>query len=298
MKIIKFLTLYLITLTLAAPAALAAPTFTRRDYPLGQRQYPVRLVGGADLTSDGLADLVAMTDTGGVCVLARRSDGSFAVNIVANDATFPYAVALGDFNADGRGDIVYAITDGLRVLLQTAGGFSPGVFIGTGVGGTRELVESLVVGDFNGDGRADIAAVDNDEVNTGMPAAHAIAAYGIGNGTFDTSRGGIALSEWPRKLFGIDANADGRPELFAGFAIARMGIARYDTAASAFIYSQLATLGSDAIADASPGDINGDAKTDIALLLDGRTMEWTRIRVANNDACPLCHPAAPCAGPA
>ena len=42
----------------------------------------------------------------------------------------------------------------------------------------------------------------------------------------------------------------------------------------------------------------GTPLTGQLLLLDGRTMEWTRIRVANNDACPLCHPAAPCAGPA
>jgi molybdopterin/thiamine biosynthesis adenylyltransferase len=36
----------------------------------------------------------------------------------------------------------------------------------------------------------------------------------------------------------------------------------------------------------------GTPLTGQLLLLDGRSMEWTRIRVANNTACPVCHPAA------
>jgi flagellin len=68
-------------------------------------------------------------------------------------------MALGDFNGDGRQDVV--TTDGgstVRVSLNNGtGSFGPSVSFATGGGGFNFAVTT---GDFNGDGVADLAALD------------------------------------------------------------------------------------------------------------------------------------------
>ena len=72
----------------------------------------------------------------------------------------PSSVAVGDFNGDGRLDLAIANQGGnsVTVLLgDGSGGFTP--MSGSPFpAGTQPA--SLVVGDFNGDGRADLAIAD------------------------------------------------------------------------------------------------------------------------------------------
>lgn len=262
---------------LTAPAVLAVPQFSAQSYALGNGRYPVRLVGGADLSGDGLSDLVVMTDDGGVCLFTRRADGSFAAGFVAQDAMFPYAVAIADFNRDGRVDIAYAVSGGVQLLLQNAGGFTAGALVAAPGDSQGMLVEGLVAGDFNGDGKADLALADNDELATGNPGSSLFIAYGRGDGSFDTSRARAASVIWPRKLFGLDANLDGRGDLLVGSAGGPIGLDRYDTAGTAFVHAEITASGLDSIADAVSGDLNGDGKPDLALLMDSRTGPYLRL---------------------
>jgi hypothetical protein len=259
---------------LSAQIATAAPTFTQRIVPLGTRQFPVRLVGGADLTGDGLADLVAMTDSGSVMLLARDASGNFQVSTIATDAVYPFAVALADFNGDNRGDLIYAVTNAMQVRLQSGGGFVPGPRVNHTNTGPNAFVEAVVAGDIDGDHRADVAMLANDEFSSGNPGRGGFAVWGVG--TLPYAGTIIALHEYPRRLFGIDANGDGILDLYGGSAGMYRGITRYNPGVSGFVYGALPTTGFDAIVDASPGDINGDGKTDIALLFEGR--DWNHLR--------------------
>ena len=83
-----------------------------------------------------------------------------AVNYQTGPA--PYSVAVGDFNSDGRQDLAVAnanstiAADGLSIFLGNGDGtFSAPVSVSTGFAGAI----SVVVGDFNGDGKQDLAAV-------------------------------------------------------------------------------------------------------------------------------------------
>ncbi|MCQ4164465.1 FG-GAP repeat domain-containing protein [Tahibacter harae] len=263
-------------------SAAAAPVFSAQSYPLAPREHPARLLGGADLTSDGLADLVVLTDSGGVFVFARTAGGTFSGgSSVAHDAVFPYTMALADFNGDGRTDLVYAVATGLRVLLQGSGGFEPGVRIDLGTAAVPRLVEALLAGDFNNDGKPDIAAADNDEANSGTPANSVFFAAGLGGGAFDTARPRLPAPLWPRRLLGLDANGDGRGDILIGAASGAPAITRYDTASAVFVQHAFPSIGLESLAEAAPGDIDGDGKLDLALLIDGRNGSYLRLDRGN-----------------
>jgi hypothetical protein len=163
----------------------------------------ISLVAG-DFTGNGHLDLAVGTspigdyyldpdDTFGT-VLLGNGDGTFNVDqLPAADGT-PFAA--GDFTGDGRTDLATLNTTSTMSVLR---GNEDGVFqiqaqlsvgtLGQGFSG------SAVSGDFNGDGRADLALF------TSYPASIEI-LLGNGDGTFQTPNGSVSGS-------GIEAMVDG-----------------------------------------------------------------------------------------
>jgi len=114
----------------------------------------------ADFNVDGKADL-AFTNSTGVTVMLGDGTGAFnpAPGSPFPTGSQPSSVAVGDFNGDGVPDLAVANQeDGtVSVLLGNgSGGFSPmsGSPFSVGAGSSPA---AIVVGDFNGDGRADLA---------------------------------------------------------------------------------------------------------------------------------------------
>lgn len=117
----------------------------------------------ADFNGDHQADLAVDSLTGdSIGVLLGNGDGTFqqAVNYYAQ---FPASLAARDLDGNGKLDIVAAnsgelgIPAGVTVLKGNGDGtFQPGVFYEAG----REEGGYVVVGDFNGDGKPDIALTD------------------------------------------------------------------------------------------------------------------------------------------
>src|SRR5712692_8235556 len=119
----------------------------------------------------------------------------------------PRSVAVGDFNGDGKNDLAIANLGDRTISIRLGNGdgtFQTSVNYRTGSGpgyGGR----SLVVGDFNGDGKADLAVAD--------AGARAVSVLlGNGDGTFQ------ANVEYPtglttRGMAVGDFNGDGKPDL-------------------------------------------------------------------------------------
>ncbi len=129
-----------------------------------------------DFNGDGKPDL-AVTNVGGgtVSVLLNTTATGATVPSFATQVTFlagadPIAVAVGDFNGDGKSDLVVADynTNGVAVLLDTtATGATTPIFAGliTFAAGMNPI--AVAVGDFNGDGKPDLVTANfNNSIAT------------------------------------------------------------------------------------------------------------------------------------
>src|SRR5262249_14266380 len=102
---------------------------------------------------------VANSNSDDVSVLLGRGDGSFQDPLRLATPAYPAALASGDFDNDGRGDLI--------VATSLAG--TPGLYLGNGDGtfalanATSEPIHATpLVADLNGDGAADVVVVSRD----------------------------------------------------------------------------------------------------------------------------------------
>jgi FG-GAP-like repeat/Abnormal spindle-like microcephaly-assoc'd, ASPM-SPD-2-Hydin len=125
----------------------------------------------ADVNGDGKLDLVSAVNTspnGVVYVFLGNGDGSFqpGVSYMAGDG--PAVVAAADINADGKLDLVVAsdISSAVSILPGNGDGtFQSAVsFPASFPGAQANVSPSLVIGDFNGDGRIDLAVLNTSNV--------------------------------------------------------------------------------------------------------------------------------------
>jgi len=115
----------------------------------------------ADFNGDGKLDL-AVTDSGNntVIVLLGNGDGTFGAPTTVPVGSNPGPIVAADFNNDGKLDLAVAnMGDGTVTLLlgNGDGTFTPAAGSPYHVGGEPY---QMVVGDFNGDGKLDLAVAD------------------------------------------------------------------------------------------------------------------------------------------
>ncbi len=141
--------------------------------PLGST--PSAIVAGNFGT--GQVDL-AVTDysRSQVDILLGQGQGTFQLASSINVGAAPAAIVTGDFG-NGQNDLAVADANDVSVLLGNGDGtFQPAIHMPTGT--APESLVALVAGDFNGDGRIDLAA--GDLISTSVSVL-----LGKGNGTFE-----------------------------------------------------------------------------------------------------------------
>jgi hypothetical protein len=163
---------------------------------------------GGDFNNDGKPDLafVIFSYDGNnyVSVLLGNGDGTFqnAVNYGTGTGAGTYFLATGDFNGDGRLDLVAAN--------WLAGNIS--IFMGNGDGTFDDAVNSslalgassVATGDFNGDGKPDLAVTLQDQSQLRI-------FPGNGDGTFGSAT--TYSTDHPMMVIVRDFNGDGKEDL-------------------------------------------------------------------------------------
>jgi hypothetical protein len=174
--------------------------FTKSDLAVGNS--PSAIVAG-DFDGNGTLDLaVTNQNDNTVSILLNNGNGSFQTHVDYATGTAPAAVAVGDFNGDGFLDIVVAnyTANTVSVLLGNGNGtFQEHQDFSTGAG--TQNPAWLAVGDFNRDGKLDLA-VANEAGNT------ISILLGNGNGTF-TLKSSPVVASGPVSVAVGDLNGDG-----------------------------------------------------------------------------------------
>ncbi len=162
-----------------------------------------------DFNRDGKSDLaVAGLDC---LVLLGNGDGTFQPAVSLNLRGF--AVATGDFNGDGRLDLAVAASPSgkIAVLLGKGDGtFQPPGYLNAEVNFWAPWSNPLCVGDFNGDGKLDLAVASS--------SSSISVSLGNGDGTFQPPvtrnySSGYNSSPHPQSLAAGDFNGDGKLDL-------------------------------------------------------------------------------------
>jgi hypothetical protein len=232
---------------------------TDEYYPTGTR--PTAIVAG-DFNGDGKPDMAVANGNPYSPVIRERTlsvllgngDGTFQPHADYATGNFPISIASGDFNGDGKQDLVTANHDDdtVSVLLANSDGtFRPHVDYSSG-----SFPFSVVVGDFDGDGKEDLAVASVGDNSVSI-------LLGNGDGTF-RSRVAYATGPVPVFVAAGDVNGDGKLDL----ATANSG----NNTVSVLLGKGDGTFGNplDMPAGGPPlsiavGDLNGDGNGDLAV---------------------------------
>ncbi|HVF37598.1 MAG TPA: FG-GAP-like repeat-containing protein [Sphingomicrobium sp.] len=226
-----------------------------------------------DFNGDGRSDLLLRHTDGTITNWLGQPNGGFA----SNHAVAVYALsnswqveATGDFNGDGRDDLLLRHSDGTITdwLGQPNGSFVSNH--GALAYGLDNAWQVAGTGDFNGDGRDDLLLRHTDgtltdwlgQPNGGFAANHAVAVYALSN-------------SWQVEATG-DFNGDGRDDLLLrhsdGTITDWLGQPNGSFASND---GALAYGLDNAWQVAGTGDFNGDGRDDLLLRhTDGTITNW------------------------
>jgi probable HAF family extracellular repeat protein len=168
-------------------------------------------IAAADLNGDDNDDLF-VGGNGNSAVLLGNGDGTFRppVTISTGIIGIAFGVAIGDVNNDGHPDLVATnfIDNTVGVLLGNGDGtFQQAMEYPVGAGGCCAYPEAVALGDFNHDGKLDLAVGDFGDNSLNV-------LLGNGDGTFQPAVvyfGGIGIGS----LQAVDLNGDGILDLVA-----------------------------------------------------------------------------------
>jgi hypothetical protein len=170
-----------------------------------------RGIVAADFNGDGILDLATANNdcypcgNGTVSILLGNGDGTFQDHIDYPTGAGPTWVATGDFDSDGKLDLVVSEGNG-------GGGTTVGVLLGNGNGTFGPVAHYqvglnpayVVTADFNGDNKLDLAVVNN--------AGSVSILLGKGDGSFGLHQD-LAVGSFPIGEAAGDFNHDGKMDL-------------------------------------------------------------------------------------
>ncbi|HTR26068.1 MAG TPA: FG-GAP-like repeat-containing protein [Terriglobales bacterium] len=267
--------------------------------------FPVGAAIG-DLTGDGRPDIVVLSldaaNGDRVYVFANNGSGSFgspniinlgAVNANGNDR----AVAIGDFNGDGKPDlVVHTVDPGNTEHIWFLGGNGDGTFAAPvdrgSYGDATQGIVRYAAADMKGNGRLDLV---------GLGFGHGVyVSLGNGDGTFQAAKEYTADQGYLTDMAVADFDGDGKPDVAVvgrccGGSTGPQGVAvlrnKGDGTLAAPLHPSIGEANPSGIA---VGDLNGNGYPDLVVLMSSSSnqMNIAAVLVVNNSAQASVSPAS------
>lgn len=170
-----------------------------------------------DFNADGKLDIAASNTTGNfLTVLLGVGDGTFG-----GPSTVPskggFALSTGDFNGDGKLDIAASNQQDstVSILLGNGDGTFTEVPGCCGISTELTLTFDMRSGDFNGDGKLDLALSILDSKPL-LPVSYVVMLLGNGDGTFTATNFTLLLPVETAVMTAGDFNGDGKLDFATG----------------------------------------------------------------------------------
>jgi hypothetical protein len=187
--------------------------FSGSPIPVGTSPQAVKI---GDFNNDGIKDLVvANGGSDDISILLGNGDGTFTQAggspMSAGLGSFPFFIAVADFNNDGKADL--AVVNGRDNTVTLLEGNGDGTFTPFASSpytfSTNAGSGAIVAADFNGDGNVDLAVANFE---SGLPTGNVVVLLGDGHGNFAfASQPSVGPN--PFAMVALDYDGDGITDL-------------------------------------------------------------------------------------
>lgn len=231
-----------------------------KTHPVGDAP---RIIASGDFNGDGHPDLAVYNNNSEtISILTGDGDGTFTdVGTIARNADTG-ALISGDFNGDGKLDLVITNIGGDSDSFSILFGNGDGSFTAGGTYAAGSYPVSIVTGDFNKDGKPDLATANagSDDISVFLNKGSGIFAAAVN----------YPAGDGPNMVAAADFNGDSKLDLaVTDYYDGKVAILTGEgdgTFAAAITYQIFDDLAAWALAVA---DYNGDGKTDLAVVYIG-----------------------------